>query len=145
MIRSIFPKTDEPRNKSQSTNRKLFQVVTDLRLWLRQQIAILEKHLLTILRALSDRADTELDIIFPGYTHMQRAQPVRWSHFLMSHAVAFKRDHERLRDVLADVDVMPLGSGAIAGNPLGINREYLASLLAFPKVSLNSIHAVADR
>ncbi|PIO28324.1 hypothetical protein AB205_0208220 [Aquarana catesbeiana] len=67
----------------------------------------------------------EIDILFPGYTHMQRAQPIRWSHWILSHAVALCRDAERLGELRKRINVLPLGSGAIAGNPLGVDRELL--------------------
>ncbi|XP_055344763.1 argininosuccinate lyase-like isoform X2 [Paramacrobiotus metropolitanus] len=121
------------------------QVATDLRMWLKDEIVIIEGLLVKILDVLCNRAETELDIVMPGYTHLQRAQPVRWSHFLMSYAVSFKSDYVRLNSLLPEIDELPLGSGAVAGNPLGINREYLASLLAFSNVALNSMHAVSDR
>ena len=68
-------------------------------------------------------AENEIDIIMPGYTHLQPAQPVRWSHWLLSHAAAWQRDVQRLNDLRSRVNVMPLGSGALAGHPFNINRR----------------------
>ncbi|NXE10989.1 ARLY lyase, partial [Lophotis ruficrista] len=87
----------------------------------------------------------EIDVIFPGYTHLQKAQPVRWSQFLLSHAVALLRDSERLGEVKRRINVLPLGSGALAGNPLEIDRELLRSELDFASISLNSMDAISER
>ncbi|XP_032120653.1 argininosuccinate lyase isoform X2 [Sapajus apella] len=101
------------------------QVVTDLRLWMRQTCSTLSGLLWELIRTMVDRAEAECDVLFPGYTHLQRAQPIRWSHWILSHAVALTRDSERLLEVRKRIDVLPLGSGAIAGNPLGVDRELL--------------------
>lgn len=69
----------------------------------------------------------EIDILMPGYTHMQRAQPIRWSHWLLSYAWALKRDLERLDELAVRVNVCPLGSGALAGNPFSVDRDFLAT------------------
>ena len=87
----------------------------------------------------------EIDVLMPGYTHVQPAQPVRWSHWLLSHAWAWQRDRERLADLLKRVDVLPLGSGALAGCPFAIDRATLAADLGFASASPNSIDAVSDR
>uniref|UniRef100_A0A803W4J8 Argininosuccinate lyase n=1 Tax=Ficedula albicollis TaxID=59894 RepID=A0A803W4J8_FICAL len=87
----------------------------------------------------------EIDVILPGYTHLQKAQPIRWSQFLLSHAVALTRDSERLGEVKRRINVLPLGSGALAGNPLGIDRELLCNELDFASISLNSMDAVSER
>uniref|UniRef100_A0A672M2R8 Argininosuccinate lyase n=1 Tax=Sinocyclocheilus grahami TaxID=75366 RepID=A0A672M2R8_SINGR len=87
----------------------------------------------------------EIEILCPGYTHMQRAQPIRWSHWILSHAVALSRDVERLEDIRKHVNVMPLGSGAIAGNPFNIDRELLRQELKFDSISINSMDATGQR
>ena len=84
---------------------------------------MLEIHLVNFLKATVSRAEKEIDYIMPGYTHLQKAQPVRWSHWLLSHAFAFSQDLERLKDVRARVNRCPLGSGALSGNAFGIDRE----------------------
>ncbi|KAG7217059.1 hypothetical protein INR49_027599, partial [Caranx melampygus] len=101
------------------------QVVTDMRLWLRDAISTLTENALQLISSMVERAAAEIDILFPGYTHMQRAQPIRWSHWILSHAVALSRDVERLQEIKKRVNVLPLGSGAIAGTPLNIDRELL--------------------
>lgn len=121
------------------------QVVTDMRLWLRGSCSVLAVHLMQLIRAMVDRAAIEIDILFPGYTHLQRAQPIRWSHWILSHAVALSRDAERLKELQRRVNVLPLGSGAIAGNPLGVDRQLLCKELHFDAISLNSMDATSDR
>ncbi|XP_061818928.1 argininosuccinate lyase [Nerophis lumbriciformis] len=121
------------------------QVVTDMRLWLRDAIATLTDSALQLISTMVERAAAEMDVLFPGYTHMQRAQPIRWSHWILSHAVAVRRDVERLQEIKRRVNVLPLGSGAIAGTPFDIDRELLRRELAFDDISLNSMDATAQR
>lgn len=121
------------------------QVVTDLRLWMRQSCTTLAGLLWELIRAMVDRAEAERDVLFPGYTHLQRAQPIRWSHWILSHAVALTRDSERLLEVQNRINVLPLGSGAIAGNPLGVDRELLRAELNFSAITLNSMDATSER
>ncbi|XP_008583246.1 PREDICTED: argininosuccinate lyase [Galeopterus variegatus] len=121
------------------------QVVTDLRLWMRQNCSSLSVLLWELIRTMVDRAEAERDILFPGYTHLQRAQPIRWSHWILSHAVALTRDSERLLEVQKRINVLPLGSGAIAGNPLGVDRELLRRELNFGAITLNSMDATSER
>ncbi|XP_068889667.1 argininosuccinate lyase [Aphelocoma coerulescens] len=121
------------------------QVVTDLKLFMKNSLSIISTHLLRLTETLVERAATEIDVILPGYTHLQKAQPIRWSQFLLSHAVALTRDSERLGEVKRRINVLPLGSGALAGNPLGIDRELLCSELEFASISLNSMDAISER
>uniref|UniRef100_A0A8I3P007 Argininosuccinate lyase n=2 Tax=Canis lupus TaxID=9612 RepID=A0A8I3P007_CANLF len=121
------------------------QVVTDLRLWMRQDCSRLSALLWELIRTMVDRAEAEHDVLFPGYTHLQRAQPIRWSHWILSHAVALTRDSERLLEVQKRINVLPLGSGAIAGNPLGVDRELLQAELNFGAITLNSMDATSER
>jgi len=121
------------------------QVATDVRLWLKAEAGQLADEIDALIAAAADRAEAEIDVLMPGYTHVQPAQPVRWSHWLLSHAWAWRRDRERLTGLLARVDVLPLGAGALAGCPFPIDRSALAAELGFPAVSPNSIDAVSDR
>jgi argininosuccinate lyase len=121
------------------------QVATDLRLWLRGEIAALQSYLVQLIRVTVDRAEQEIDLLMPGYTHLQPAQPIRWSHWLLSHAWAWQRDAERLAQLTGRVNVMPLGSGALAGNPFPIDRAALAEDLGFDAVTGNSLDGVSDR
>lgn len=121
------------------------QVATDTRLWLKEQIDRLGRELTGLQQAILDQAESHLAVIMPGYTHLQQAQPVRFSHWLLSYGWMFRRDQERLADLTRRVDVLPLGSGALSGNPLGIDREFLAEELGFAAISANSMDAVGDR
>src|SRR5690606_36366769 len=121
------------------------QVATDVRLWLREEIADLRRHQRELIAAAVERAAEEIDILMPGYTHLQPAQPVRWSHWLLSHVWAWQRDAARLDELAARVNVMPLGSGALAGNPFAIDRVRLAKDLDFAGITYNSMDGVSDR
>lgn len=122
------------------------QVATDVRLWLRDELEILQDHLHTLIRTSINRSEQEIDILMPGYTHLQPAQPVRWSHWLLSHTAAWQRDADRLTDLLKRVNMMPLGSGAIAGHAFGLDRRTLAQQLNFYSgPTPNSMDAVSDR
>jgi argininosuccinate lyase len=105
----------------------------------------LDAALTALIRTAVDRAEAEIDVLMPGYTHLQPAQPIRWSHWLLSHAWAWQRDRERLADLDKRVNVLPLGAGALAGCPFPIDRASLAAELGFAVVSPNSIDAVSDR
>lgn len=107
------------------------QVATDMRLWMRDTIEGLQADLRTLIETAADRAEKEVDILMPGYTHLQPAQPIRWSHHMLSHTWPWKRDHDRLADLLKRVKVLPLGSGALAGNPFNIDRRFLVEELGF--------------
>jgi argininosuccinate lyase len=121
------------------------QVATDVRIWLREKVRGLDAALANLIRCAADRAEAEIDVLMPGYTHLQPAQPVRWSHWLLSHAWAWQRDRARLSDLLKRVNVLPLGSGALAGCPFPVDRAALARDLGFAEVSPNSMDAVSDR
>eukprot|EP00656_Telonema_subtile_P003004 TRINITY_DN11382_c0_g2_i4.p1 TRINITY_DN11382_c0_g2~~TRINITY_DN11382_c0_g2_i4.p1 ORF type:complete len:404 (-),score=128.82 TRINITY_DN11382_c0_g2_i4:292-1503(-) len=121
------------------------QVATDMRLWLSDEIKEMRLQMAALIDTAASRAEAEVEVLMPGYTHLQKAQPVRWSHWVMSHASAWQRDVQRLDDLQRRVDVMPLGSGALAGNPFGVDREALALDLGFKAVSPNSMDGVSDR
>ena len=127
------------------------QVALDVRLWLRDEIAELGGELRALQRALTDLAARNAGVIIPGYTHLQRAQPVYLAHHLLAYVEMLERDKQRLADCLERVNVCPLGSGAIAGSTLPLDRELVAKLLDFvdskgrPRVTQNSMDAVSDR
>ena len=121
------------------------QVSTDLRLYLLGKLAVLEKGLDGLQTALLDKAEEHLDAVMPGYTHLQQAQPVLFSHWLLSFYWKLERDRERLVGVRHRTATLPLGSGALAGCPFPLDRHVLASELGFQTVSQNSIDAVSDR
>jgi len=121
------------------------QVATDFRLWLRQAIDDLSEHLRQAQLALLDFAETNREVVIPGYTHLQRAQPVLLAHWCLAYFEMFARDRERLMEARPRVNVLPLGSGALAGNSFPIDRGALARELGFDSVSRNSLDAVSDR
>ena len=121
------------------------QVATDVRLYLLDAADTLETHLSDLQRALVEQAERYIDLIMPGYTHLQPAQPVRFAQWLLSYFWMLQGDWTRLEDLRRRVDEMPLGAGALAGTPLAVDREALAERLGFSRVSMNSMDAVADR
>jgi argininosuccinate lyase len=121
------------------------QVATDLRLWLREQVAGDCMAVRNLQSALVRMADKNREVVLPGYTHLQRAQPVLLAHHLLAYVEMFERDHGRLEDAAKRADVMPLGSGAIAGSTLKLQREVTRKFLKFSKASSNSMDAVSDR
>lgn len=121
------------------------QVATDMRMWLRDELRKIEGYLTEFLEVLSKRAEKEAEHVMPGYTHLQRAQPIRWSHWLLSYGLTFATDLQRLRETIKRVNRCPLGCGALAGNPFGVNRDALAKELGFEGLMYNSMGGVADR
>jgi argininosuccinate lyase len=121
------------------------QVALDVRLFLRDETVRIIDQLINLRKVLVELAEQTIDIVMPGYTHLQRAQPVLFAHHLMAYYEMFTRDTERMRDGLKRTDVMPLGTAALAGTTYPIDREVTAELLNFPKISSNSLDAVSDR
>ena len=121
------------------------QVTTDLRLYLRDALASLVDEIRQFQGTLVNQARRHSDVVMPGYTHLQRAQPVLFAHHLLAYVDMMERDKSRLRDALTRVNVMPLGSGALAGTNYPVDRDYTARLLGFSSVSENSLDAVSDR
>jgi argininosuccinate lyase len=121
------------------------QVALDVRLYLRDALGALSDSLRRFQRVLLEKARAHLDVVMPGYTHLQRAQPVLFAHHLLAYVEMIDRDKGRLRDALVRLDVMPLGSGALAGTNYPVDRAYTARLLGFTHVSENSLDAVSDR
>ena len=121
------------------------QVALDLRLYAKAEIANLRVAVRELQRALIDVADRNADVLMPGYTHLQRAQPVLFAHYFLGVVEALARDDGRLSDCGKRVDVMPLGSGAIAGSTIVLDREFIANELGFSTISQNSMDAVGDR
>ncbi len=121
------------------------QVALDLRLYVKAEIAELSAGLRSLQTALLNLSEQHVDVVMPGYTHLQRAQPIFLAHYLLAQIEAFARDAERLRDCNARTDVLPLGSGALAGSTIVLDRELMAQQLGFARVSQNSLDAVGDR
>ena len=121
------------------------QVALDLRLYVREEIDQIVTRLRALQNALLLLAQKHYQVLMPGYTHLQRAQPIYFAHYLLAQLEAFERDHERLRDTRHRADVMPLGSGALVGSTIALDREAIAKALGFQRVTQNSIDAVSDR
>lgn len=121
------------------------QVATDLRLYVRQEINEIIEMITCFQSVLVKKAEESIDVIMPGYTHLQPAQPVIGSHHLLAYAWMAERDKQRFIDCLKRTNVMPLGSAALAGTSFKIDRKYTAELLGFDAVSDNSLDAVSDR
>ncbi len=121
------------------------QVALDVRLYCRAEITAILSLIRNLQRALVSSALAHKDVIMPGYTHLQRGQPVLFGHHLLAWIEMLDRDADRLTDALKRVNVMPLGSGALAGSTIALNREGVAERLGFDRVSRNSMDAVADR
>jgi argininosuccinate lyase len=121
------------------------QVALDIRLHLRSEVAEVKALIKNLLSVLCDLSDEHLETVMPGYTHMQRAQPVTLAHHLMAYAQMLLRDTGRLSDAACRMDEMPLGSGALAGTTYDIDRGAVASALSFSRITANSLDAVSDR
>ncbi len=143
--RRLYELVGEVAGKLHTGRSRNDQVATDLRWFTRQQLDLLDAAIVAVQRALVARAAAAGDQLLPGYTHLQRAQPVPLGHWLLQHFWPLQRDRERLRDARRRVNVLPLGAGALAGNALGIDRARLAQALGFAALTPNSMDAVADR
>ena len=121
------------------------QVTLDLRLYLKKAIVALKQDIIALEEVLLEKASENIDTIMPGYTHMQKAQPITFAHHILAYAEMLKRDFGRLSDCYRRVDEMPLGSGALATSTYPIDREAVARDLGFAKVTLNSLDSVSDR
>ncbi len=121
------------------------QVALDVRLYLRDELRRLGEYAQRLQRVLLERAQAHLDVVMPGYTHLQRAQPVLFAHHLLAYVEMLSRDRGRLEDATRRLNVLPLGSGALAGTNFPLDRAYLARLLGFEQVAENSLDAVSDR
>lgn len=141
LVRKIGP-VGEKLHTARSRND---QVATATRLYLRDKIQEIIGLIGRLQRSLISLARRNLEVVMPGYTHLQKAQPVLFAHHLLAYYEMLKRDKERLTECLKRVDVLPLGSAALAGTGLPVDRQYVARLLKFTSVSANSIDAVSDR
>jgi argininosuccinate lyase len=121
------------------------QVATDIRLWLMTEIQNSKSAVRSLQKSLAWLAERNTDVTFPGYTHVQRAQPVSFAHHLLAYVEMFDRDEQRFSDSMKRVNISPLGSGAIAGSTLKLAREYMARNLGFDGATQNSMDAVSDR
>ncbi|MFT5632619.1 MAG: argininosuccinate lyase [Rubritalea sp.] len=121
------------------------QVATDTRLYCRDQITVISDHLKALQTALLNKADEYAAAVIPGYTHLQRGQPVTVGHHLLAYVEMIARDLDRLNDARKRVNVSPLGSGALAGSTINLDREQIAAELGFDSITTNSMDAISDR
>ena len=121
------------------------QSAADQRLYLREALEDVSSWLKELIQVIISRAENEIDCIMPGYTHLQRAQPVRWSQWLLCYGFSLSKDLQRLHEVLGRINESPYGCGAIAGNAFGVDRKGIADELGFASIQMNSMEAVGDR
>ena len=139
---SLIGETGKKLHTGRSRND---QVGTDIRLWLRKEIDILDKLIVDLQKSLFNIAKQNIFTLIPGYTHMQRAQPLSLAHHLLAYIEMFQRDRERLKEVRTRVNISPLGAAALAGTKIKIDRNFTAQQLGFEKIYKNSVDAVSDR
>ncbi|UOD34028.1 argininosuccinate lyase [Deferribacteraceae bacterium V6Fe1] len=121
------------------------QVAVDFRMYLRQEIFEIKNYLKLLLETILNKAKNEIDAVMPGYTHLQTAQPILFSHYMMAYFEMFKRDYQRFSDIIGRLNYSPLGAGALAGTTFNIDREFTAKELGFIAPTLNSLDSVSDR
>ena len=141
----LFQEVGKVAQKLHTARSRNDQVALDSRMYLREETRNIIRLLDALNTVIVTLAEENLEVIMPGYTHLQRAQPVLLSHHLMAYFEMFSRDRARLCDALKRINVLPLGSAALAGTTYPIDRQYTAGLLQFPEVSANSIDSVSDR
>ena len=141
----LIEKTGDLGKKLHTGRSRNDQVATDLKLWCKETGGDLVFALVNLQQAMMNLAEREKDTVLPGYTHLQRAQPVTFGHWCLAYVEMFNRDIGRLKDALYRLDVSPLGSGALAGTAYPIDRNALANRLGFRTATMNSLDAVSDR
>ncbi len=142
---ALIEKTGDLGKKLHTGRSRNDQVATDLKLWCKETGGELLFALVNLQQAMMNLAEREKDTVLPGYTHLQRAQPITFGHWCLAYVEMFNRDIGRLKDALYRLDVSPLGSGALAGTAYPIDRNHLAQNLGFRTATLNSLDAVSDR
>ncbi|HCC57999.1 MAG TPA: argininosuccinate lyase [Solibacterales bacterium] len=145
VIRKLKERAGAVADKIHTGRSRNEQVSLDTRLWLRGECDRMLQLLRALQSSLLDLAERYADVVIPGYTHLRRAQPVLWPHYLLAYFEMFDRDHERFSQARARVNVMPLGSGALAGSGFALDREAIAEDLGFAAVTRNSMDVSADR
>ncbi len=135
----------EPAGRLHTGRSRNDQVATDFKLWVRDQLDAVDTGLTALIHAFLDQADAGTDVIMPGFTHLQVAQPVTWGHHMMAYVEMFGRDLSRFRDARARMNESPLGAAALAGTSFPIDRDMTAEALRFDRPAANSLDAVSDR
>lgn len=143
--RALIDRLGDTGRKLHTARSRNDQVSTDLRLWVRDAIDRLDHALVDVQRAFFGRAEADRDVILPAYTHLQRAQPVLAPHYWLAYCEKFQRDRDRLADARRRVNILTLGTAAVAGTSLPIDREFVAQELGFEGVAANSLDASSDR
>ncbi len=141
----LFEKIGDVAGQLHTARSRNDQIASDMRLFLKETIEETISKLKEFQQALLDVAESNKDVIMPGYTHLQQAQPILLAHHLLAYFEMFQRDVERFQDCLKRTDILPLGSGALAGVAYAIDRDFVAKKLGFGRISKNSIDAVSDR
>lgn len=142
---ALIARIGETGKKLHTGRSRNDQVATDIRLYLRKEVETIRQLLADLMKAILDLAEREAKTIMPGFTHMQVAQPVTFGHHMLAWFEMLYRDNERLADCYKRINIMPLGSGALAGTSYPVDRAYTAKLLNFSSISENSMDAVSDR
>ena len=135
----------EPAGRLHTARSRNDQVATDFRLWVRARIDQVDAALTALMRALVGQAEAGADVVMPGFTHLQAAQPVTWGHHMLAYVEMFARDRGRFRDARARMNESPLGAAALAGTSFPIDRGMTARALGFDRPAANSLDAVSDR
>ncbi|MCG8600761.1 MAG: argininosuccinate lyase [Verrucomicrobiales bacterium] len=143
--RALTEKIGAPGAKLHTARSRNDQVALDVRLYCRSESKAIHNRILELQKALLTLAVNHPEAVVPGYTHLQRGQPVLFSHHLLAYVEMLERDKERIRDGYKRINVMPLGSGALAGSTIPLNRNLVAQKLDFPAITQNSMDAVSDR
>lgn len=142
---TLIERIGEPGKKLHTGRSRNDQVALDMKMYVRSEVRKLDDLLRDLLQVLLSTMEENLETYMPGFTHLQKAQPVTLAHHLGAYFEMFKRDHERLRDLEKRMNTCPLGSGALAGTTYPLDRQYTASLLGFDGPTLNSMDGVSDR
>lgn len=143
--KTLIDKIGPTGGKLHTARSRNDQIALDIRLYLRDETNGILELINDLCRVLIRLASRHLDVVMPGYTHLQRAQPILFSHYLLAYVEMFKRDKERFQEIFKRINVCPIGSSALGGTSFPIDRRYVAKLLNFPKISENSLDAVSDR
>lgn len=142
---TLIDRIGEPGKKLHTGRSRNDQVALDMKLYTRDEVHLLDSLVKELLHAILAIMEENTDTYMPGFTHLQKAQPITLAHHMGAYFEMFKRDHERLRDIYKRMNTCPLGSGALAGTTYPLDREYTASLLGFDGPTLNSMDGVSDR
>src|SRR5262245_28646503 len=143
--RALIDRLGDVGRKLHTGRSRNDQVVTDVKLWVRDAIDGLDARLRDLQAALVEAAERDRDLVLPGYTHMQRAQPVLAAHYFLAYAEKYHRDRDRLADCRRRVNILPLGAAALAGTSLPIDRDSVRRQLGFDAVAANSLDVSSDR